>query len=367
MAKSLSSREGGSKLILPKFSTWVDDRYDIAAVKKLAANKLVPRHRYGLLYYTGGVALFLFIAQFVTGMLLAFYYVPHVDYAHKSIVDIVTKLHMGWFFRSVHHWGAQLCIVFVFIHLFGTVLVKAYRKPREMLWVTGFVLLVWSFFFGLSGYLMVWDERAFSAVRVATGGAGALPIIGTSIKLFMRGGWEVTGDTLLRFYAFHVAVLPLTAFILIGIHLCLALYHGLSIPLSQQERAVAEEPFFPNIFYKDLMIWLVVLGVVVTLAVVFPPEIGVQADPLAPAPEGIKPEWFFLFLLQTLKLFPGTILGFNGETIAMVGGSIAILFFFLIPFFDRKSSRGERSPLFTVIGVVYLVYFISMTLFGYLS
>lgn len=336
-------------------------------MRKLAAKKLVPRHRYDLLYYTGGITLFLFMVQFITGMVLAFYYVPHVDYAHKSIVDIVTKLHMGWFFRSVHHWGAHLGIAFVFIHLFGTVLIKAYRKPREMLWVTGSALLGLAFFFGLSGYLMLWDERAFAAVRVATGGAGALPVIGNFIKLFLRGGLEVTGDTLLRLYAFHVTLLPLITFILIGLHVFLVLYHGLSIPVSQKDKQIAQEPFFPNVFYKDVMLWLIVLGVVVTFAVVLPPEIGKQADPLAPAPEGIKPEWFFLFLLETLKLFPGSILGFNGETVAVVSVSAATLFFFLIPFFDRKSSRGERSQIFTLIGIVYLVYFISMTLFGFLS
>ena len=97
-----------------------------------------------------------------------------------------------------------------------------------------------------------------------------------------------------------------------------------------------------------------------TLAVFLPPEIGVKADPLAPPPENVKPEWYFLFLMQTLKLFPGSILGMNGETIAIVLVSAAILFFFLIPFFDKKSSRGEKSPLFTWIGVIYLLYFLTM-------
>jgi cytochrome b6 len=95
--------------------------------------------------------------------------------------------------------------------------------------------------------------------------------------------------------------------------------------------------------------------------VYLPPEIGVKADPLAPPPENVKPEWYFLFLMQTLKLFPGEILGMNGEMIAILLVSGAILFFFLIPFFDQKSSRGEKSPLFTWIGVIYLLYFLTMT------
>jgi cytochrome b6 len=300
-------------------------------------------------------------------MILAFYYVPHVDYAYESIIEIVTKINMGWFFRSFHHWGAQLCIVFVFIHLFGTLLVKSYRKPREFIWVSGFILLIISIFFGLSGYLMLWDERAFAAVRVATGGAGNLPVIGSFIKIFLRGGAEVGGDTITRFYAFHVSILPVLSLLLIGLHVLLVQYHGMSVPMSVENKQKMGEPFFPNVFYKDMMIWLVMLGVVATLAVMLPPEIGIKADPLAPPPEGIKPEWYFLFMLETLKLFPGTIYGFNGETIAIVCVTIGILFFFLIPFLDRKASRGQKSHLFTIIAVIYLIYFITMTLIGFLS
>lgn len=354
-------------MIWPKFKSWVEERYDIKELKKLAKSKLVPSHRYDILYYTGGITLFLFIMQFITGMLLAFYYTPHVDYAYESIINIVTKINMGWFFRSLHHWGAQLCIVFVFTHLFGTLLVKSYRKPREMLWVTGFILLGISIFFGLSGYLLLWDERAFAAVRVATGGAGSFPIIGDFIKIFLRGGAEVTGDTITRFYAFHVAILPLLSVLLIGLHVLLVQYHGMSVPLSVEDKQKEGEPFFPNVFYKDIMIWLVVLGIVVTMAVFLPPEIGQKANPLAAAPENIKPEWYFLFMLETLKLFPGTIWIFNGETIAILCVSAGILFFFLIPFLDRKSGRGERSTIFTIIAVIYLLYFLTMTAVGFLS
>ena len=336
-------------------------------MKKLAKDKLVPEHRYDLWYYTGGITLFLFIVQFMTGMLMALYYVPHIDFAYKSIIEIVTKLNMGWFFRSLHHWGAQLAIVFLFIHLFGTLLLKSYRKPREFVWITGFILLGISIFFGLSGYLLLWDERAFAAVRVATGGAGAFPVIGWFIKAFLRGSMDVTGDTLLRFYAFHVAILPIITLGLIGVHILLVQYHGMSIPLSLEKEKPRGIPFFPNAFYRDLAIWLVVTGILVTLTVYLPPEIGVKADPLAPPPENVKPEWYFLFLMQTLKLFPGSILGMNGETIAIVLVSAAIFFFFLIPFFDKKSSRSEKSPLFTWIGVIYLLYFLTMTAVGFLS
>ncbi len=350
-----------------KLKEWFSQRYDLSDIKKMATGKLVPVHRFDFLYYTGGITLFLFILQFIVGIILAFYYVPHPEHAYKSIIDIVTKLNMGWFFRSFHHWGAQLLMVFAFLHLFGTLLAKAYRKPREFVWFTGFILLGISIFFGLSGYLLLWDERAMAAVKIATGGSGAFPFIGGFLKAFLRGGIDVTGDTLIRFYAFHVAILPLLTVMIIGLHVLLVQYHGMSVPLSEEKKGYGQVPFFPNIFYKDLALWLVVLGTTATLAVFLPPEIGIKADPLAPTPENIKPEWFFLFLFQTLKMFPGEILGLNGETVAIVLITLAILFFFLLPLFDRKTSRGEKSPLFTWIGIGYFAYFIVMTLVGFWS
>lgn len=350
-----------------KLKSWFEERYDIEPFRRFLKSKFVPEHKYDIWYYTGGIAMFLFVIQFVTGILLSFYYVPFHEVAHKSIIDIVTKLNMGWFFRSLHHWGAQLSILTLFVHAFSTLILKSYRKPRELVWITGTMLLGISIFFGLSGYLMLWDERAFAAVRVATGGVGNLPIIGNFIKFFLRGGIDVTGETLTRFYAFHVSLLPLITLVLVGIHLLLVQYHGISVPLSQENEIRGYKPFFPNVLYKDLMLWLMVFGIVVTVAALSPPEIGKKADPLAPPPENIKPEWYFLFLFQTLKFFPGEIMGLNGEMIAIILISFAILFFVLIPFFDKKSNRGERSTLFTWIGVLYTLYFIIMTIIGFLS
>jgi cytochrome b6 len=351
----------------PRLRSWFLERYDVDGIKDLFRKKTVPAHRYEIAYYTGGTALFLFAIQFITGMVLSLYYIPYVEHAHGSIIEIVTKLNMGWFFRSLHHWGAQIAIVVLFIHFWCTLLLKSYRKPREFLWFSGFILLGISIFFGLSGYLLLWDERAFAAVRVATGGAGNLPLIGGFVKAFLRGGIDVSGDTLTRFYAFHVSILPLfTVFIVAG-HILLVQYHGISVPLSVSGQNRKDTPFFPNVFYKDLIVWLIVLGIVVTFATLLPPEIRGKADPLAPTPENIKPEWYFLFLFQTLKLFPGKLFGLNGETIAILLIATGILFLFFIPLFDRKSQRGEKSTLFTWIGVIYLLYFLVMTVMGFIS
>ncbi len=350
-----------------RLKRWFTERYDFRHVIKLAKEKRVPVHSWDFLYYTGGVTLFLIGLQFVSGMILAFYYVPYIDFAYKSIIEIVTKLNLGWFFRSFHHWGAQLTLLFLAIHYFGTLLVKSYRRPREFTWFTGFILLGILIFFGLSGYLLLWDERALAGVKVATGGIGALPLIGTVLMAFLRGGIDVTGETLTRFYAFHVAVLPLMTLCLIGVHVFFVQYHGVSVPLEEEKKSFKSIPFFPNIFYHDLIVWLLVLGVIVTLAVFLPPEIGIKADPLAPTPENIKPEWYFLFVFQTLKFFPGQLWGLNGEVLAILLIAAAMIFFFLLPLFDKKSSCSEPSPLFTWISVGYVAYIVTMTIIGYLS
>ncbi|MBP1748267.1 MAG: petB [Deltaproteobacteria bacterium] len=354
-------------MISRRLEDWITERYDVEGLHRVLRAKYVPSHRYEASYFTGGLTLFLFVIQFLTGMGLALYYVPHSEYAYKSIVDITAKLNMGWFFRSLHHWGAQLAIASLFIHFFTNLLLKAYRKPRELIWITGFIMITVLIFFGLSGYFLIWDQRAFTAIRVATGGAGNLPLIGGPIKIFLRGGIDVTQETLTRFYAFHVSILPMISLIIIGLHVLLVQVHGMSVPISQKDKQGKPQPFFPNVFYKDLIIWLLGIGVLATLAVIFPAPIGAKADPMAPAPENIKPEWYFLFLFQTLRLFPGQIAGLNGETIAITVISLAVLFVFLVPFVDKRSSAGKPSPVYTYVGVFYLVYFVAMTVIGFLD
>lgn len=349
-----------------KVKAWINERYDVRGITALARHKYVPSHRYDLSYFTGGVTLYLFFIQIITGMGLALYYVPQPEYAYKSILDIVTKLNMGWFFRAVHHWGAQLTIAALLIHFFVNLMLKAYRKPRELLWVTGFGMLGLFFLAGLSGFFLLWDERAFTAIRVATGGAGNIPVIGGFIKVFLRGGLDVTQETLTRFYALHICVLPFLSIVVIGLHVFLVQVHGMSVPLSQKGKEGKPRLFFPNIFYQDLIVWLLTTGILVSLAVIFPPEIGIKADPLSPSPENIKPEWYYLFIYQTLKLFPGQIYGFNGETLAISIVALALTFLFLIPFLDRKSSAQKPAPMFTMIGFLYIMYFLVMTLVGFL-
>jgi cytochrome b6 len=255
----------------------------------------------------GGVTLFLFIIQLFTGILLLFYYQPGVNSAFESVGFIMTKVSFGWLFRSIHSWSANLMVFFIFVHMFSTFFTRAFRKPRELTWVTGFVLLGLSLFFGFSGYLLPWNELAFFATKVGTDIAAAVPIVGEAIKIVLRGGDDVTGATLLRFYAFHVAMIPALFTIFISLHLLFVQRQGMHEPehiakLPQEKKKMIA--FFPNFILRDALLWLIVLNILLFLAVFFPWELGVKADPFVPAPEGIKPEWYFMFMFQTLKFLP---------------------------------------------------------------
>jgi quinol-cytochrome oxidoreductase complex cytochrome b subunit len=346
---------------------WLRGRLGSASVEEIVAKKTVPLHRHSLWYYLGGMTLFLFSIQVVTGILLLLYYRPSAEEAFESVQFIMTDVSFGWLVRSIHSWSANLMIATLFVHMFSVFFLKAYRAPRELTWITGVLLLFLSLAFGFSGYLLPWNSLAFFATRVGTEIPRVIPGVGEFLMRFLRGGDEVTGATLTRFFGFHVAILPALTTVLLGIHIWLVQFHGMSRPLTEDGERKREMKFFPNFLLRDAMGWLIALAMLAALAAIFPWELGEKADPFAPAPAGIRPEWFFLFSFETLKLLPAHILFIEGEVLGVVGFGIGALFWLLVPFLDRKAARGEPSPMFTVIGLLILIYMIVMTAVGFLS
>jgi cytochrome b6 len=349
---------------------WVDERVDLRDLVEFMGKKYVPLHRHSVWYYFGGVSLFLFIIQVVTGILLLLYYKGSEELAFESIRFIMSKVSFGWLIRSIHSWAANLFILAAMIHMFSVYFEKAYRKPREITWLTGMLMFVLALGFGFSGYLLPWNELAFFATKVGTDIAGVIPVIGKPIMIFLRGGEEVTGATLSRFFGFHVAVLPGIFTILLGIHLILVQRQGMSEPLEFDSAHPTERktmPFFPNFLLRDLLLWLIVLNLLAILAVFFPWELGNKADPFAPAPEGIKPEWYFLFMFQTLKFIPAKVWFIDGEVLGILLFGIAGVLWMLVPFWDRKSARGERNRFVNYLGIFAVLFIIIMTIIGWLA
>ena len=351
-------------------SRWFDERLDLAGLRHFVSEKSVPVHRHKLWYYLGGMALFLFGIQVVTGILLLLYYRPSADEAFESVEFIVTEVEFGWLIRNVHSWAANLLIGVTFAHLFSVWLLKAYRKPRELTWVTGALLLFIMLGFGFSGYLLPWNELAFFATKVGTGIPGAIPLVGEPLMRFLRGGDDVTGATLSRFFGLHVAVLPACATVLVALHLLLVQRQGMSVPLGVLRRLKPAErlptmKFFPNYILRDMVGWYLAVAVLAALAALWPWELGRKADAFAPVPRGIRPEWYFLAPFQTLKMLPGHIFGIEGELVGVIAMGLAGAAFIVLPLLDRRASRDLPNPIFTVIGLVALLYLVVFSVLGY--
>jgi cytochrome b6 len=347
--------------------TWLDDRLGLAAIGALAKKKEVPIHRHTIWYYLGGMTLFLFIVQLSTGALLLIYYRPSAEEAYESVQFLMAEVPFGWLIRSIHAWAANLMIFTLFLHLFSVLLIRAYARPRELTWMTGMALLGLAMTFGFTGYLLPWNELAYFATRVGTQIIGVVPVVGEFLLRVLRGGDDVTGATLTRFYAIHVALLPATTLVLVGLHLYLVQKHGMSVPPPVQRAGGPKRvmPFFPNFLLRDLVGWLTALAILAALAAYIPAELGTKADPFTSAPAGIKPEWYFMFMFQTLKYLPAHILFFEGEAVGIMAFGLAAVFLLLLPFLDRRAARGAPSRLFTGIGIAIIAYIVVLTYLGY--
>ncbi len=348
--------------------TWLDERLSLSRVLAAASHKTVPRHRYMAFYYFGGMTLFFFVVQVVTGILLMLYYRPSAEGAFESVEFIMTTVPFGWLVRSLHAWSANLMVFFAAAHLVSVYFLKAYRRPRELTWVGGCLLLFLAMGFGFSGYLLPWNKLAFFATKVGTDIAGAVPVVGDFLLRFLRGGDRVTGGTLSRFYGWHVAILPALASALLGAHLLLVQVHGMSLPPRVEREGAPPRglSFFPHFALREALVWTLALGVLAALAALFPWELGEKADPFAPAYKDIRPEWYFVFMFQTLKLVPGgEIAGIEYEAIPILLFGLLGALLVAVPFLDREAGRG--SPAFTAIGIAGLGFVVGMTAWGYAS
>lgn len=349
-----------------RWKAFFDERLGLDALAHLAEKKRVPIHRTTVFYFLGGMALFLFGIQVVTGILLSLYYKPSPDQAFESVRAIMTEVEFGWLIRSIHSWSANLLIGVLYLHLLTTFIMRAYRRPREFTWITGLVLLALFLAFGFSGYLLPWNQLAFFATKVGTDIAGGVPLVGKYVLLLARSGEEVTGDTLARFYSLHVVILPLVTLAALGLHLYLVQKHGMSIPHAVIRRYGGEEkvpsiPFVPHFLLRDMVGWYVALGLLAVLAALFPWELGVKADPFGSAPEAIRPEWYFLFMFATLEQTPSHVLGLENKQAVVLFFSLVGLVVLLVPFLDRTAGWGGPRRVLSFLATWAVCAFIVQT------
>ena len=312
---------------------WLDQRTGYRALVHEALEEPIPggaRWR----YVFGSALSTTFMIQLATGLLLMFSYSPSASTAWGSVFYINDKMMLGWFIRGIHHFGSQAMIVLLAMHLIQVLLGGAYRAPREVNWWFGLALLFVTLGFGLTGYLLPWDQKGYWATKVATNIAGGAPVVGPYLQKIVVGGGDYGNQTLTRFYGLHVGLLPGLFVLCLVAHVALFRRHGLTPPRHAERRATGK--FWPEQLFMDSVASVVVLGTIVALVL---SEGGANLDaPAEPSSSEYpaRPEWYFLALFQLLKYFPG-----KQEMIGTIVIPTAILVvMLLIPLFDRLLPRG---------------------------
>ncbi len=332
---------------------WIKSRLPISGVELAElTNEPVPNHLRRWWFCLGGTPAYLFVVQIVTGILLAFYYQPAPATAYDSVRRITDEVAFGWYFRSVHKWAATLMIAAVILHQMRVYFTGAYRKPREINWMVGMCLLLCTLLIGFTGYSLVFEQLSYWGATVAANISDMIPVVGGFAKRMLLAGDSYNENTVPRFFILHAAVLPAVLIGLLVIHIGIIRLQGVTELTFEDESP--DEPkhfdFFPDHFYTELLIGLVLMILLSALATVFPATMGPPADPLT-TPEVIKPEWFFYVSFRWLKLFSGTA--------AVLSMGFVVFVMFVWPFIDawlrRVLKYEEISVWIGIVGVFLLV------------
>jgi len=205
---------------------WLDERLGLHGIYKTVLDRKVPKVNW--FFTLGSLSAVIFLIQGVTGVFLTVYYVPTPDHAYDSVSYIMNGVAFGWLIRGIHHWGASIMVIVVFLHMLRTFYFAAYKYPREFTWVTGVILLLTTLGMGFTGYLLPWNQRAYWATTVGTQIAGTVPLIGPFMTSVLRGGPDLSALTLSRFFAAHIWILPAVIAVLIGVHIYLVIRLGIA-------------------------------------------------------------------------------------------------------------------------------------------
>jgi menaquinol-cytochrome c reductase cytochrome b subunit len=217
--------------VLKHIYFWVDERLEMHDyIKKDILDKPIPKGL-NLSYCFGGITFFLFVMLAVTGYFMTLYYVPSPEQAYDAVDYLTFEVPMGQIIRGIHHWSGNLMMVTIFLHMLRVFIYGAYKKPREINWISGVFLFCLVMGFGFTGYLLPWDQKAYWATKVGTSIMGTVPVVGDYTLRLMRGGPDLGALTLTRFYTLHVLFLPLVTVIFLLAHFVMIRKQGISSPL----------------------------------------------------------------------------------------------------------------------------------------
>ena len=342
-------------------------------------------------YYAGAITAFLAILQGITGLILAFNYVPSgvgdpgtATPAYSSVQNIMTNVPLGALIRGIHQWGANLLIAALVIHAFWAFFRNPYRIGREITWFLGVVSLGLALAYSFTGYLLPWDQLGYWAATISVQILRAVPLLGDFLAQLLLGGTSLSSTTLSRIYFYHVSLLPVLALVLVGGHVLLVVLQGVSEPeeawKTKTEKQVAPlfGQFFPQQITPVLIIALVTLGMVILLGTYAAQVPGDPANKFL-TPQFIVPEWYFLWVYGLLKWVgwlydlvkfvpPAAVFGvdlLSSKVVGILAAALMFLAVLLLPIIDRgKEVRALRRPLKTATGVWAIGFLATLTLYA---
>lgn len=335
-----------------KAKEWISERLPLNLEPLKAFGSMpVSGHLRHWWWALGGTPAYFFIVQVFTGILLLFYYVPDVDHAYDSVKNISENISYGWYIRSIHKWSANFMIISVILHMIRVFITGSYRKPREINWMIGCFLFVFTLLLGFTGYSLVYEQLSYWGITVVGNLLEAIPFVGTIVADFFRAGPTVTQATLSRMFAFHVVLFPVIVIALMGLHVALMHAHGITSFQFDEKHKEKTFPFFPDHVITEMVVILILTFLMTILAVVFPAGLEDKANPLV-TPAHIKPEWYLFWAFRILKL--------TSLTTSVIGTGGAFFVMLMWPFIDkhllrRKNPKSEMSVLIGIIAVLSLI------------
>src|SRR5579863_9489063 len=314
---------------------WVDARTGVRGLTKKVLDEPIPGGARWA-YVFGSGLLFIFLLQVVTGISLALYYTPTVETAHTSLAYITKQVAGGAFLRSLHSYGSSAMIIVLALHFLQTFIYGSFKGRRELLWLSGAMLSFLVLGMGFTGYLLPWDQKAYFATAVGTNIAGQVPVIGSMLTRFLRGGDTLGTLTLSRFYVAHVFLIPVAIIAFIAAHIFLFRKAGPAGPPHEDPVSPKLHPerFYPRQVLLDMAFAVLIVMILGALAYLRPVTLGPLANP-SDSHFLPRPEWYYLPMFEWLKYWegPGVVVG-----VVVIPGLVAAGFF-LMPFLDRRLER----------------------------
>jgi ubiquinol-cytochrome c reductase cytochrome b subunit len=340
---------------------WIDKRTGINSLLHESLDEPIPGGAKWA-YVFGSGLLFLFVSQIITGVFLALYYVPSADHAHTVVSYIVKEVTSGSFIRSIHAYGSSGIIILLVLHIGQTILYGSYKGRRELLWLSGCILLALMLGMAFTGYLLPWDEKAYFASAVGTNLIAEVPLIGPPLQRLVRGGSQMGTLTLSRFYVLHVFMLPAMLIAFIAAHVFFFRKSGAAGPINEDPIApkLPAVPFYPRQVIIDAVFSLTIIGILAFIASKIPMDLGPAANP-ADTHFLPRPEWYYRPAFQGLKYLSG-----RASLLGIVLPAILAVIFAAVPFVDRSLERRPwRRPIVVGGFLLFLIAYISLGVASY--